>query len=203
VTIPRIGPDRRRALAIVAALAASAAGCARLPVAPAVTTVPKHVTSGGIGTAEARDPRLRDSLARLRREPSGAAHREVAAAYRALEITDRAFDHLRSAVALDQRDAAAHDQLARMWRDWGLPQLGMADARAAVKHAPRSPVAHNTLGTLLEAMGRFGQARQAYQRALALDPDAAYAVANLKRLHPSGHPQPDARRNPVPSMVTP
>jgi Flp pilus assembly protein TadD len=189
-------------LAAVAALATSAAGCARATGAPAVTTVPKHVASEGLGTAEGRDPRLRTSLARLDREPTSAAHREVAAAYRALGITDRAFDHLSSAVALDPRDAAAHDQLARMWRNWGLSHLGLADARAAVKHAPQSPVAQNTLGTLLEAMGRIGEARRAYERALVLDEGATYASTNLARLPAIPNTRAEARPEPS-HQVTP
>jgi len=199
--IPRTAWDRTRALAVAAAIATSAAGCARAPGVPAVTTVPKHVASKGLGTAEANNPRLRDSLARLGREPGSAAHREVAAAYRAIGITDRAFDHLRAAVSVDPRDAAAHDQLARMWRDWGLAHLGLPDARAAVKHAPRSAAAHNTLGTLLEATGRFRDARRAYERALALDRDATYALTNLTRLPAIEHAR-AARRDPS-SVVTP
>jgi len=198
---PRRRWNRTRALAAVAALATLAAGCARAS-APPVATVPKHVASEGLGTAEARDPRLRDSLARLHRGPTAATHREVAAAYRALGITDRAFDHLSSAVALDPRDAAAHDQLARMWRDWGLSHLGLADARAAVKYAPQSPVAHNTLGTLLEAMSRIGEARRAYEHALALDEGATYASTNLARLPAIQHARAGARPEPS-HQVTP
>jgi Flp pilus assembly protein TadD len=104
-------------------------------------------------------------------------------------------------VAVDPRDAAAHDQLARMWRDWGLAHLGLPDARAAVKHAPRSAAAHNTLGTLLEATGRFRDARRAYERALALDRDATYALTNLTRLPAIEHAR-AARRDPS-SAVTP
>jgi tetratricopeptide (TPR) repeat protein len=200
--IPRTTWDRTRALAVAAAIATSA-GCARTPAVPAVTTVPKNVASKGLGTVEASDPRLRDSLARLGREPGSAAHREVAAAYRALGINDRAFDHLRAAVALDPRDAAAHDQLARLWRDWGLAQLGLDDARAAVKHAPESAAAHNTLGTLLEATGQFRDARRAYERALSLDADATYALTNLTRLPAIEHGRARASGAPSPAVVNP
>jgi tetratricopeptide (TPR) repeat protein len=188
---------------MTAALATSAVGCASAPRVPAVSTVPKNVASAGLGTAETWDPRLRASLARLARERTGAAHREVAAAYRALGITDRAFDHLTSAVLLDPRDAAAHDQLARMWRDWGVPQLGLADARAAVACAPSSPAAHNTLGTLLEAMGRIADAGRAYERALALDVDATYASINLARLSALETSRSSARRESPTAAVTP
>ena len=89
-----------------------------------------------------------------------------------------------------------------MWRDWGLAKLGLADARAAVKHAPHSAAAHNTLGTLLEATGRFRDARRAYDRALALDRGATYALANLTRLPAVEHGRAGAPRDSSP-MVTP
>ncbi|HET7219117.1 MAG TPA: tetratricopeptide repeat protein, partial [Vicinamibacterales bacterium] len=38
---------------------------------------------------------------------------------------------------------------------------------------------HNTLGTVLQALGRPQDARQAYERALALDAQASYAMSNL------------------------
>ncbi len=174
--------NRIGALGVLAGLAWSAAGCATAPRTPAVATVPKMAASEGLAQVESSHPRLRESLARLGRERSAAAHRTVAVAYLELGITDAAFDHLRAAVALDPRDACAHDMLARLWRDWGLPERGLTAARAAVKHAPRSPVAHNTLGTLFEALGRFGDARRAYWRAFELDRGAAYALSNLTRL---------------------
>jgi Tfp pilus assembly protein PilF len=181
---------------MIAAMAASAAGCATARGVPAVSTVPRMVASEGLVHVETSDPRLRESLARLERQPAAASHREVAAVYRDLGIVDRAFDHLRAAIALDPRDASAHDVLARIWRDWGLPELGLADARAAVSHAPKSPVTHNTLGTVLEAMGRFAEARRAYQRALALDTSADYALANLTRLPAIEHRRAQVDRTP-------
>ncbi len=201
--IPRTTWDRTRTLVVAATIATSAAGCASTSRVPAVTTVPKNVASDGLGTAEASDPRLRDSLARLAGAPTASAHREVAAAYRALGITDRAFDHLRLALLLNPADAAAHDHLARMWRDWGLPQLGLADARAAVKQAPQSAVAHNTLGTLLEVMGQLQEARRAYEHALALDAGADYASANLTRMTALEDAPADSRRERLPAVVKP
>jgi Flp pilus assembly protein TadD len=42
-----------------------------------------------------------------------------------------------------------------------------------------SPVAANTLGTLLQATGDLRLAREWYQRAVNLDPTAAYAINNV------------------------
>jgi tetratricopeptide (TPR) repeat protein len=145
-------------------------------------TVPKHATSAGVTNVEASDERLKAALHRLDGETSAASHREVADAYRALGIEDRAFDHLQAAIRLDPHDAAAHDLLARIWRGWGFPQDALIEARRAVKLAPRSAIAHNTLGTILEAMGLTREARAAYWRAVELDGQATFALANLTRL---------------------
>ena len=69
--------------------------------------------------------------------------------------------------------------IARLWRDSGLPQLAVSDAHRAVFFAPDSPVVHNTLGTIFQALGRRALARSEYERALQLDGAAAYALNNL------------------------
>jgi Flp pilus assembly protein TadD len=48
--------------------------------------------------------------------------------------------------------------------------------------APNSPVAHNTLGTVLYRLRRTADARASFTRALELDPKAWYALANLCHL---------------------
>src|SRR4029450_5681722 len=106
----------------------------------------------------------------------------VAKEYRRLGIMDAAFDHLTAATRLDPRDAAAYDARARIWRDWGFPELGMGDSARAVFFAPRSAAAHNTRGTLLAAAGLEVEARREFEKALALDPNAGFARANLCRV---------------------
>ena len=69
--------------------------------------------------------------------------------------------------------------MARLWRDAGFPQLGLADAHRAVYFAPASPEARNTLGTILQALGHRQLARQEYERALKMNPKASYALNNL------------------------
>jgi tetratricopeptide (TPR) repeat protein len=105
----------------------------------------------------------------------------VAARYIGLGILDQAHEHFSAAVALDPRDAAAWDGLARIWRDWRFPHLALSDAHRAVYHAPDSPVVHNTLGTVLQALGHHAAARAEFERAVALDVNAMYAVSNLCR----------------------
>jgi tetratricopeptide (TPR) repeat protein len=130
-------------------------------------------------TLEAWDPRLSAALAALIVNPGPETHRRVALEYRRLGVLDMAHDHFTAALRLDPDDAAAHDGVARIWRDWGFPELGLADARRAVQLAPTSPVAANTLGTLLESAGQISEARTWYARAASLDPDAVYALNNL------------------------
>jgi tetratricopeptide (TPR) repeat protein len=135
--------------------------------------------AGVLPSIESTDPELRTALAWLAAGPTPLAHRAVAAAYLKAHVTDRAFDHYTAAVRLDRTDATSYDALARIWRDWGFPHLGLSDAHRAIFHAPGSASARNTLGTLLQALGMAGEARDAYRAALALDPQAAYAFSNL------------------------
>jgi tetratricopeptide (TPR) repeat protein len=133
-------------------------------------------------TVEASDPGLARALTAVALLPSPATHRAVAREYRRLKVDDAAFDHLKAATRLDPADALAYDQLARIWRDWGFPNLGLADASRAVYYAPQSAAAHNTKGTLLAAVGQQDAARREFETALSLDPDASFAVENLCRL---------------------
>jgi tetratricopeptide (TPR) repeat protein len=130
-------------------------------------------------TVETSDPTLAAALLRLSVAATPEAHRRVAERYRELGILDLAHDHFLSASRLDRTDASAYEGLARIWRDWGFPQLGVADASRAVYYTPFSASAHNTLGTVLAALGHHGEARREYERAVQLDPGAAYALNNL------------------------
>jgi tetratricopeptide (TPR) repeat protein len=135
--------------------------------------------SNSVGTLENRDPGLRTARALLTMAPTAEHHRLVGEAYARLGVGDAAYDQFAAALRLDPRDAASYDGLARVWRDWGYPSLGLPDAYRAIFYAPASPVPRNTLGTLLLNMGRAADARAAFERALALDADAAYVLNNL------------------------
>jgi Flp pilus assembly protein TadD len=69
--------------------------------------------------------------------------------------------------------------LAQIWRDWGYPDQGLGSAYRAVSYAPHSANAENTLGTILAALGRTDDARRAYERALIINPKAAWVLNNL------------------------
>lgn len=132
-----------------------------------------------VPTAEGRDPALGAALKALSAEPSAANHIAVGDGYRRLGILDQAFDHYQAARKLNPSAAAAYDGMARVWRDWHLPGLALGDAYRAVYYAPRSPEALNTLGTILQALGRPRAAEAVFSRALVMEPTASYALNNL------------------------
>jgi tetratricopeptide (TPR) repeat protein len=136
-------------------------------------------SGGTVGALEASDPALRDALFAVRMIPSAPAHLAAAQAYRRLGVKDQAFDHLQQALVLDPAHASAYDLSARIWRDWGMPDLALPDAHRAVHFAPTSGAARNTLGTILFKLGYRKQAEQAFQEALAAEPNAWYAAQNL------------------------
>ena len=131
---------------------------------------------------ESSDPELREALARLqrRRPPSITSTSRI---IRAAGVLDRAHDYLTRSLAVNGPDAASTTR----WRGCGVigasPERALAHAHRAVYLAPRSPVAHNTLGTVLYRLGRRSDARASFTRALELDPKAWYALANLCHLN--------------------
>ena len=130
-------------------------------------------------TLEQRDPVLAAALKTLGDFMSVQHLYEVGAAYHRVGLFDKAFQYYNRALALDGRHAASHEGLARVWRDWRMPQLGLGDAHRAIYYAPSSASARNTLGTVLQSIGRRAEARAAYAAAIALDREAGYAFNNL------------------------
>jgi Flp pilus assembly protein TadD len=139
----------------------------------------RPVATASAATVEAQDPLLSAALLELSLRPGPDQHRRVALRFHELGILDAAHDHYSRARQLDPADAAAHEGLARIWRDWGFPHLALGDALRGVYYAPGRTSTHNTLGTILTKLGRLKEARRAYERALALDPRAAYVLNNL------------------------
>ena len=133
----------------------------------------------GLPTLESRDAELAAELRLVAMSPTAEHHRRIAEHYRLRGVLDVAYRHFNRAVALNPRDAEAYEGLARVWRDWGLPHLGVGDAHRATFYAPQSAAIHNTYGTMMQALGRYKDAKAAYELASSLDPSAAYAFNNL------------------------
>jgi len=149
-----------------------------MPLADAdiITNVSRTSSASAL---ESFDPGLRNALALLMIAPTAAHHIGVARAYRQQGIFDQAYDYLTRSLSLNGPEPMVYDARARLWRDWGHPGLGLNDAHRAVYLAPGTAAYHNTLGTLLYGLGQRRDAEDRFQRALALDPDAWYALANL------------------------
>jgi len=162
------------------AAGAPAAPPAEQTAAPATAPGPEQaVKTSAPRTIEQQDPQLGAALKELAVLPTPERLRQVAERYRTLGILDAAFEHYRRATVLDARDGAAYEGLARVWRDWGFPDIALSAAHRAVFIAPDSASVHNTLGTVLQALGQFENAAAEYEQASRLDPRAAYAVSNL------------------------
>ena len=132
-----------------------------------------------VETLETRDPAIAAELLLVSSLPTAERYRSLAERYQERNVLDAAYRNFSRAIALNPRDAEAYEGLARVWRDWGMPALGLADAHRATYYAPRSASARNTYGTIMQALGRDEDARAAYEAASRLDPQAAYAVNNL------------------------
>lgn len=130
-------------------------------------------------TIEANNPALSRALLGVALHGDAESHLRVARAYVEAGVPDFAFRHYQRAVAVDGCHAAAYDGLARLWRDWKMPEQAMGEAYRGLRCAPDSAPLYNTLGTIMQSVGQLANARQAYAKALALAPAAAYALNNL------------------------
>ena len=111
--------------------------------------------------------------------PTADNHLQVAEEYRRLGILDAAHARLNRAFEKEPRLARAHEALARVWRDWGLPERGLAP-RIVRRPTTRDRRALRTRsGRSWTRWGDSADARRAYERALSLDPTAAWALNNL------------------------
>ena len=129
--------------------------------------------------AESVDPQLAAALRVAAAGPSAENHLRIAQEYLRLGILDTAHTYANRALLQKPRFAEAHEVLAKIWRDWGFPELGIGPASRATYFAPASAAAENTLGTLLDAIGQPAEARRAFARAVMLDARAGWALNNL------------------------
>jgi tetratricopeptide (TPR) repeat protein len=167
-------------------------------VAAAVTKAKRErgEPPAALPTAETTNLDLRAALRTVRERPTAVAHLRAAQVYARLGVRDFAMDHYDQAIELDPASAAAYDGRARIWRDWKVPGFAIGDAQRAVYYAPRSAAAQNTLGTVLMLIGSCRLAETAFERALALDPTAGYAVENLEIVRARMERMPAACRGP-------
>jgi len=85
----------------------------------------------------------------------------------------------RTAIALQPNDAPAHLGLAAALRVQGLADEAEASCRAALAAEPGSSAALSLFGELCADRGRFAEAQQLFERAIALDPNFVSAYGSL------------------------
>ena len=144
---------------------------------------------------EAHDPVLSNALASLILDRSAGRLVAVGNRYYQLQIRDKAFEYYSEAVTLDGTYAAALDGRARVLRDWRFTDEALDDAMNAARVAPDSAPAVNTLGTILQMLGKRDEAAVAYARSADLDRSAPYAMNNLCYLSFLAGRQEDAARD--------
>jgi serine/threonine-protein kinase len=101
-------------------------------------------------------------------------------ALRAREAFPRAREAAERALALDPNDALASVMQAHvaLWYEWNF-QRAETIARHALDLAPGFYLAHDCLGLVLAAQGRFEEAIAAMEQARSLDPLSEYATYDL------------------------
>ena len=130
-------------------------------------------------TVESTDAGLAAALLTELAQPTVDSHLLVAGEYRRLHVFDAAYRRYVLAAKKAPKRAEPHDGMARLWRDWGFPDRALSAAHRAVFLDSESASAQNTLGTILDVLGDYDEARRAYEHALMLDPTAAWASNNL------------------------
>jgi Flp pilus assembly protein TadD len=130
--------------------------------APAAASAPAGAASG----AAPIDPAVLAAFDNAGRAMRAGRFEEAERGYRAI-------------VHLHPELAGPHADLAIIHRRAGRIAESVAELEEAVKLSPAQPVYWNQLGASYRLDGKFGKARDAYERAIALDPNYAAAILNL------------------------
>jgi Tfp pilus assembly protein PilF len=92
---------------------------------------------------------------------------------------DEAIARLRTAIALDPKNAAAHNNLGNAQRHKGQVDEAIARLRTAIDLDPKLAGVHHDLGVELAGKGQVDEAIASYQKALELDSKLAKVHYNL------------------------
>ena len=140
-------------------------------------------------TIESTEPGLSQRLLVARVQPGAETHRPVAHAYRRARRARLRVTHFQRAAALSTCDAPSYDGMARLWRDWGMPDLALSDAYHALRLQSQLGGGPQHAGHDFESLGRRQAAKSAYEKAVALNPRAAFACNNLCYVELAGEPR--------------
>jgi tetratricopeptide (TPR) repeat protein len=149
--------------------------------------------------------RPREALVRIEQamalEPlSGEGLRLLGRARYELKQMPEAIDAYQRAIALDERDSWAMNNLGLIYIQQDRSDAALPILARVVELRSNSPVFQNNLGTALERTGHFAAAKQAYQSALAADSTYGKSAASLARVTP--HAESDTSTVDLPALAT-
>ena len=117
---------------------------------------------------------------------SGEALRLEGRAHHELGQIPQAIDAYERALALDDRDVWAMNNLGYLYIQQGRSDAALPPLARAVEIRSNVPVFQNNFGTALERSGYFVAARQAYEAALQADSTYTKASVGLDRVNAHG-----------------
>jgi len=91
-------------------------------------------------------------------------------------------DCFQKLVALQPDNGHAHANLGRNYAEEGDFMRALEELLVAAKHLPFEASVYSSLGSCYAALGRMGDARSAWEKALELDPQAKEPRRNLARM---------------------
>ncbi len=132
---------------------------------------------------------------KLARDPdSGLAHYKLGYGHYHLKHYTVAERHLTRSIE-QGGDAASHLYRGLTRLRLGRPQEALTDIQRAIEMQPAAPGYNFALGSTLQAMDRLAEAREAFRRELAIDPQQRHAKlrmdqidAQLRKRHAAGSP---------------
>jgi tetratricopeptide (TPR) repeat protein len=104
---------------------------------------------------------------------------ELGREYYRLRMYSEALARYENALRLDPKNAVYHEQMGRLWRDWGYLQRGVDVLKTALELDPGFFEAWNTLGTIFDRQANHAEAQRAFAQALSLNADLDYVHSNL------------------------
>lgn len=81
-----------------------------------------------------------------------------------------------------RENISAHDHLAEIYSNYGLPEEALKERVLVARLAPERPASHSNLGLAYHSLSLFEKASEAYGRALQLDPENQVAKEGLQAL---------------------
>ena len=179
--------DMLRSSLLIALCCVGVAGCSSLPgfraeAEPASPPSPAVVAKATKAAAPAASAAV---VAPKPAEPEAtvppAAQRAFDDARRAMRAgrMDEAERGFKSVIQFHPELGGPHANLGVIYRQANKLPEAVAELELAVKASPRQPVYFNQLGITYRLQGQFAKAREAYERAIDLNPEYATATLNL------------------------